>query len=151
MADRYFDETLKAWVTILPSGRAKGAHTVSNMRPVNAYGWSAGKSAAAAKHPPKHRAGPRTAPATDADVPAMWPPLEDKGLQARLLRADAYTRTRSIVTTIEVGTAGVKGEPKPLGKAARHQVGQQLAKYLELRGRLHRRTDGRFLVRKDGR
>lgn len=147
---RYFDETLRQWVTVLPTGRAKGAHTVDTMKPMRAEGWRAGKSAAKAKHPGLHQ--PRVshvASATEDDVPLPTPPTGDRSLQARMQRADAFVRHRIVVTAFEVGTAAVDTEPNKLGKHARLEIGRGLANLLMLRGRLHKRPDGRFQVRKD--
>lgn len=149
---RYFDETLRQWVTVLPTGRAKGAHSVNTMKPMKASGWRAGKDAARAKHPNLNAPKPnRVRPATEAEVPyrAPKPRDKDRSLHARLLRADAFIRRQTVVTAFEIGTAAVSAEPHPLGKHTRHEIGKGLANLLMLRGRLHKRPDGRYHVRRD--
>ncbi|WP_299641041.1 hypothetical protein [Devosia sp.] len=47
MTDRYFDETLQAWVTVCRPGAAKGILTADGFRGARAAGWGAAKSAAA--------------------------------------------------------------------------------------------------------
>jgi len=49
MPDRYFDEKLQAWVTVIRPGRAKGALTVEGFRGAASSGWGAAKSAAASR------------------------------------------------------------------------------------------------------
>lgn len=49
MTDRYFDEGLQAWVTVLRPGSAKGILTVEGFRGARASGYRAAKSASAAK------------------------------------------------------------------------------------------------------
>jgi hypothetical protein len=49
MTERYFDETMQAWVTVCRPGAAKGILTAEGFRGARASGYQAAKSAAAVR------------------------------------------------------------------------------------------------------